>query len=166
MTASELFGTVSTTRANPISCDGQARRSAEAVERQRPADRGAFGSIWWLGSEDKDLYMMKNWALAVLFAVAAVSAGAARADPLRLVVLGDSLSAGYGLGPGEGFTDQLQKARPMHPDWQLATRDYCSAHGIAYFFKQWGEWLPWEAGSPPEWESQNGQREDHHALFP
>ncbi|WP_336801125.1 arylesterase [Kaistia sp. MMO-174] len=54
--------------------------------------------------------MMKNWALAVLFAVAAVSAGAARADPLRLVVLGDSLSAGYGLGPGEGFTDQLQKA--------------------------------------------------------
>ncbi|ODU67427.1 MAG: hypothetical protein ABT11_20300 [Novosphingobium sp. SCN 66-18] len=58
------------------------------------------------------------------------------------------------------------KARPMHPDWQRATRDYCSAHGIAYFFKQWGEWLPWEAGSPPEWESQNGQREDHHALFP
>ncbi|WP_371432909.1 DUF5131 family protein [Novosphingobium sp.] len=35
------------------------------------------------------------------------------------------------------------KARPMHPDWQRATRDYCAAHGIAYFFKQWGEWFPY-----------------------
>jgi acyl-CoA thioesterase-1 len=38
------------------------------------------------------------------------SAGSAEAAKVRLVVLGDSLSAGYGLGPGEGFTEQLQKA--------------------------------------------------------
>lgn len=31
-------------------------------------------------------------------------------------------------------------ARPAHPDWHRATRDFCQAHGIAYFFKQWGEW--------------------------
>ena len=34
----------------------------------------------------------------------------ALAKPLKLVVLGDSLSAGYGLKAGEGFCDQLEKA--------------------------------------------------------
>jgi acyl-CoA thioesterase-1 len=34
----------------------------------------------------------------------------AQAADLKLVVLGDSLSAGYQLSAGEGFTDQLQKA--------------------------------------------------------
>jgi protein gp37 len=35
-----------------------------------------------------------------------------------------------------------QDARPHHPDWHRATRDYCAAHGIAYHFKQWGNWAP------------------------
>ncbi|SDA15165.1 phage Gp37/Gp68 family protein [Sphingomonas sp. NFR15] len=34
------------------------------------------------------------------------------------------------------------KARPNHPDWQRSTRDWCSANGVAYFFKQWGAWYP------------------------
>lgn len=34
------------------------------------------------------------------------------------------------------------RARPMHPDWQRATRDYCANHGIAYFLKQWGKYAP------------------------
>lgn len=34
------------------------------------------------------------------------------------------------------------RARPMHPDWQRSTRDFCEPRGIAYFFKQWGEWHP------------------------
>jgi protein gp37 len=34
-------------------------------------------------------------------------------------------------------------ARPMHPDWVRAIRDQCVAAGIPFFFKQWGEWLPW-----------------------
>ena len=34
------------------------------------------------------------------------------------------------------------KARPMHRDWQRTTRDFCAPRGIAYFFKQWGEWAP------------------------
>ncbi|WP_067734456.1 DUF5131 family protein [Novosphingobium naphthalenivorans] len=34
------------------------------------------------------------------------------------------------------------KARPSHPDWFRAARDFCAAHGIAYLHKQWGEWLP------------------------
>ncbi|MFZ1681666.1 MAG: arylesterase [Rhizobiaceae bacterium] len=48
----------------------------------------------------------KRFALAWLFALALVSAAPARAD--EIVGFGDSLMAGYGLQPGEGFTDRLQ----------------------------------------------------------
>lgn len=51
--------------------------------------------------------------------------------------------AGGESGPG---------ARPIHPDWARSLRDQCAAAGTAFFFKQWGEWLPdgqlmmaWEA---------------------
>lgn len=33
-------------------------------------------------------------------------------------------------------------ARSMHPDWPRAVRDQCAAAGVAFFFKQWGEWAP------------------------
>lgn len=35
-----------------------------------------------------------------------------------------------------------QGARPSHPDWHRAARDYCEAHGIAFLFKQHGNWMP------------------------
>jgi len=35
---------------------------------------------------------------------------AASAEPLKILALGDSLTSGYGLPPGEGFTDQLGQA--------------------------------------------------------
>lgn len=38
------------------------------------------------------------------------------------------------------------KARPMHPGWARALRDQCVAAGVAFHFKQWGEW---QAGSAP-----------------
>ena len=31
-------------------------------------------------------------------------------------------------------------ARPMHPDWARGLRDQCTAAGVPFFFKQWGEW--------------------------
>ncbi len=31
-------------------------------------------------------------------------------------------------------------ARPMHPQWARSLRDQCAAAGVAYLFKQWGEW--------------------------
>ena len=34
------------------------------------------------------------------------------------------------------------KARPMHPDWARSLRDQCAGAGVAFFFKQWGEWAP------------------------
>lgn len=32
-------------------------------------------------------------------------------------------------------------ARPMHPDWARTLRDQCQASGVAFHFKQWGEWV-------------------------
>ncbi|SEU36429.1 protein gp37 [Burkholderia cepacia] len=37
-----------------------------------------------------------------------------------------------------------QGARPMHPDWARDLRDQCTAAGVPFLFKQWGEWLPVE----------------------
>ncbi|HHZ07456.1 MAG TPA: arylesterase [Rhizobiales bacterium] len=48
-------------------------------------------------------------AAAVAVALLAVATPAS-ADPVRIVGLGDSLMAGYGLGPGEAFPDRLQAA--------------------------------------------------------
>jgi protein gp37 len=36
------------------------------------------------------------------------------------------------------------KARPSHPDWHRAARDFCAAHGIPYMMKQLGCWTPGE----------------------
>lgn len=36
------------------------------------------------------------------------------------------------------------RARPMHPDWVRSIRDQCTAAGVPFFFKQWGEFLPEE----------------------
>lgn len=33
-------------------------------------------------------------------------------------------------------------ARPVHPDWARSLRDQCAAAGVAFHFKQWGEWSP------------------------
>lgn len=59
-----------------------------------------------------------------------------------------------------------RNARPLHPDWARSIRDQCNAAGVSFFFKQWGEWLPWEPSSAPLWRSQNGKARDRHILFP
>lgn len=33
------------------------------------------------------------------------------------------------------------KARPMNPVWVRSLRDQCAAAGVAFHFKQWGEWV-------------------------
>lgn len=51
--------------------------------------------------------------------------------------------AGGESGPG---------ARPMHPDWARSLRDQCQTAGVAFHFKQWGEW------APDEWTDEDGDR--------
>ncbi|GAB1364750.1 arylesterase [Rhodobacter sp.] len=48
-----------------------------------------------------------NVTIALIFS-AGVTVGAAAAEPVVLVALGDSLTAGYGLAPDEGLVPQLQ----------------------------------------------------------
>lgn len=43
------------------------------------------------------------------------------------------------------------KARPMHPDWARSLREQCAAAGVAFHFKQWGEW-------GPTWTEANAHR--------
>lgn len=35
-------------------------------------------------------------------------------------------------------------ARPVNPDWLRAVRDQCQRADVPLFFKQWGEWLPYQ----------------------
>ncbi|WP_276200089.1 phage Gp37/Gp68 family protein [Chelatococcus sp. XZ-Ab1] len=45
-------------------------------------------------------------------------------------------------------------ARPMHPHWARSIRDQCEAAGTAFFFKQWGAWVPhrpWTAETITVW---------------
>lgn len=44
----------------------------------------------------------------------------------------DQVIVGGESGPG---------ARTMHPEWPRDLRDQCVEAGVAFFFKQWGEWL-------------------------
>ena len=37
------------------------------------------------------------------------------------------------------------RARPTHPDWVRGLRDQCVTAGVAFHFKQWGNWYPQEA---------------------
>jgi acyl-CoA thioesterase-1 len=53
---------------------------------------------------------IKVWIAAIAMICASTGVSLAQKAPIRLVTLGDSLTAGYLLGPGEGFTDQLQAA--------------------------------------------------------
>lgn len=64
------------------------------------------------------------------------------------VTIGDfadqELDSGHQLDPGLDWVicggESGPNARPMHPDWARALRDQCTAAGVAFFFKQWGNW--------------------------
>lgn len=34
-------------------------------------------------------------------------------------------------------------ARPMHPSWVRIIKEQCKEQGVPFFFKQWGNWVPW-----------------------
>jgi acyl-CoA thioesterase-1 len=55
-------------------------------------------------------FLSRVQALALALLVALALAPAAQARTLRVVALGDSLTAGYGLPPGQAFPDALQRA--------------------------------------------------------
>lgn len=52
-------------------------------------------------------------------------------------------------------------ARPMHPEWARSLRDQCKAAGVAFHFKQWGEWATGAQMSEAAWVDLD--RSDHGA---
>lgn len=60
----------------------------------------------------------------------------------------------------EGGISWTDETREMDPQWPRSLRDQCVAAGVAFHFKQWGEWIPAIArffatngpGQPPTFE--------------
>jgi protein gp37 len=113
------------------------------------ADMTPWGRSWpenvWLGTtvenqkyaEERLPYLLRHDA-AVRFVSAEPMLGAIDLtswfhrrglQPLDWVI------AGGESGPG---------ARPMHPDWPIGLLRQCEAAGVAFHFKQWGDWVPEE----------------------
>ncbi|MCZ4270781.1 DUF5131 family protein [Maritalea porphyrae] len=59
---------------------------------------------------------------------------------------GDEQACGHWIDPGIDWVisggESGPGARPTHPDWHRSLRDQCAEAGVAFFFKQWGEWVP------------------------
>jgi protein gp37 len=56
------------------------------------------------------------------------------------------------------------KARPMHPNWARHIRAECSDAGVAFFFKQWGEWSPAEHSAIQVFLRPDGSRGGFHEV--
>lgn len=130
-------------------------------------DAGAIsGGMYHFGdSNDANRY----WPLPNIF-IGCTAEDQQRADELRphmdsIAVAGWKTFVSYepALGPvdwtGWEFLKQLisggesgHKARPSHPDWHRAARDFAVRNGIAYLFKQWGEWIPGKNEVHPDWD--------------
>jgi protein gp37 len=68
---------------------------------------------------------------------------------------------------GGGESGREEDIRPCHLDWARSLRDQCveAANPPAFFWKQWGEWLPFEAeAQAPFWRDQTGESHDSHGL--
>ena len=72
------------------------------------------------------------------------------------------------------------KARPVNPDWVFKIRDDCKAAGVPFFFKQWGEYKPynhfgvWKYSRQGKYKSGRdlnvfdkiGEPEEYHNAMP
>jgi protein gp37 len=48
-------------------------------------------------------------------------------------------------------------ARPMHPEWARSLRGQCQAANVAFYFKQWGEWVGGSGEKQMYVSLENGQ---------
>jgi len=56
-------------------------------------------------------------------------------------------------------------SRPMNPEWTRDLRDQCLEAGAAFFFKQWGNWIPSTSesqGIGVKFSSSTGTEETHY----
>lgn len=57
-------------------------------------------------------------------------------------------------------------ARPAHPDWFRDLRDRCNAAGVAYFFKQWGQFVSGVSRDGDPFELASGATFDTGETWP
>lgn len=57
-------------------------------------------------------------------------------------------------------------ARPMHPDWARGLRDQCQAAGVAFHFKQWGQFVPGMSRDGDPFELANREYFDTGETWP
>jgi protein gp37 len=113
------------------------------IAKMLPPDWGNGWHNVWLGvsTENREEMLRRGKALKAIPAVVHFwSAEPLLEDlgPIPADIMPSWIITGGESGPG---------ARPMHPDWARSLRDQCAAHGMSFFFKQWGEWFPecqWE----------------------
>jgi protein gp37 len=111
------------------------------IKKMLPETYGmpAWGTGWdnvWLGTtteNQKQFDTNKPHLISVPARVHFLSM-----EPLLEAVSVDLADIEWCIAGGESGKD----ARPMHPDWARSIRDQCKAAGVAFHFKQWGEWVP------------------------
>ncbi len=113
--------------------------------------------IWMGTSIENDAYTWRADYLRKVRAVRFVSA-----EPLLSALPSLNLSGLHWLIAGG---ESGHGARPCWPSWIEDLRDRCTNAGVAFFFKQWGEYEPYEEDAqPPFWNDQHGRCIDGHAL--
>jgi protein gp37 len=126
----------------------------ERIAQSLPADWGKGYANVWLGTSVED-QARADERIPHLVRVPAVVWFLSMEPLLGPVDLGavDVLWAGVPLSDGTRWSgskgvitwvivggESGPKARPMHPAWARSIRDQCAAAGVAFFFKQHGEW--------------------------
>jgi protein gp37 len=129
-----------------------------ALHVASPAWLRAMPNVWLGTSIESDRYAFRADHLRATPAAVRFLSLEPLLGPLPSLDLAgiDWVITGGESGPG---------ARPMHPDWVRDVRDRCAAAGVAFFFKQWGGWVPYEHDAqPPFLASQHGDLFDGHYL--
>jgi protein gp37 len=121
---------------------GNAEKMCDPLRAERLLPRNAAIGATMVNQDewDRDLPKLKRAgeSLGALFTFASV-------EPMLGPIntrgnLPDGVFVGGESGP---------RARPMHPNWARSLRDQCAAAGVAFFFKQWGQWVT-ELQSPED----------------
>ncbi len=117
----------------------------------------ALGNVWLGASIERDPYCFRADHVRRTQAAVRFLSLEPLLGPLPSLDLTDIdwVIVGGESGPG---------ARPMDPEWIRDIRDRCVEAGVAFFFKQWGQWVPYETESPPFHRSQHGNLIDEHHL--
>jgi protein gp37 len=93
-----------------------------------------YGHVWLGTTAENQAHYDLRWAhLSKIPALVHFISYEPALGPLdiRGRLLPDWVIAGGESGPG---------TRPAHPDWFRGVRDHCAETGVAFFFKQWGDW--------------------------